>query len=263
MRAITNAVTDLVATVASNLELLAYHEVLLLARFLGVTELATFMTHRYTAINDEAGFLEVLQVLLRTSGPADTTDLVTRLGRPTEGKDVGLINDASKRGDGHVVGYALSLLLGDEMHVHIALTEATLEVGGVDWSLTLHGLAVREEVDLEVIHVLVVVGGLHSGPGVFSRDCRSIGWPDVGTGSGTFSSTMAFLIAQAADSRRLGRALGGAVAFLIAGTASTSEGAINLGIRTIGLVVTWRTSVSSHHLIKALIEERPTHPHRN
>lgn len=246
MRAITNAVADLIAAVASDFELLTYHEVFLSAGLLSVTELAALMTHRNTTINHEAGFLEVLQVLLRTSGPADATDLVARLGRPTEGQDVGLINDASKRGDGHVVGYTLLLLLGDEMHVHVALTEAALEVGGVDWSLTLHGLAVREEVDLEVIHVLVVVGGLHSDPGVFSRDRRSIGWPDVGTGGGTFGSTMAFLITQAANSRGLGRALSGTVAFLIAGTASTSEGAVNLGIRTIGLVVTWRASVSLH-----------------
>lgn len=196
--------TDLVASVASNLELLAYNKIFLLAALHGVAELAALMAHGNTAIDDKAGFLKMLQVLLGASRPANATNLVARLGGPIEVEDVGLVNDAGERGNGHVVGDVLLLLLGDEMDVHTALTEAALEVGGVDWRLTLlHDLAVREEVDLEIVHVLVIVGDLHSGPGVFCGDCRSIRRPDVGAGSGTFGSAMTFIVAQATNGRRL------------------------------------------------------------
>jgi hypothetical protein len=120
---------------------------LLLAKLANVSHLAAVVALGNALVNQEAGALEALQVLLGVLRPTLSMGRDAWLSRELEGEEV-LLTDFARRGDDGV--YILDfLLLGNKVDLEIGFAECTLQLVGLDNRHIFIGEA-HVEVDLAV-----------------------------------------------------------------------------------------------------------------
>lgn len=227
---VTNVVTVSVAVRAGNLGLL--HDLLLFgASLCGVTSLLAVGAVGLEVVAWEPSILKALEVLFKVLGPTFSQNGTTGLGGLLEGNLILLVRvtlevdvGVDRRGD--------SLLLGNEVPLEASLTEALFELN----KGKLRGdLAVDPEGLVEVVDISMHISENQVVPSLVSV---------VGKGK-TIRVDVVLLSASSSGVASAGTLLANGlstlcrmVTFGTTSAAGASKGTFDLGVRTVGLVVT-------------------------
>jgi hypothetical protein len=237
LRAIANVMAVVVAVRATDLGLL--DDLLLFrAELHRVTNLLAVGAVWLQTIHRETGILKTFEVLLSALGPAFGEDGTTRLKGLLEADLVLLIGVTLEVDVGVDLG-GNSLLLGDEVVLKISLTEALLKL---DESELRSELTVDPESFNEVFDITSGVSSDQVHPGLVGvGGVGKVGRVDVvllgASGSGVASARA--LLADSLSTLRRAMTLG------TTGAAGASEGALDLFVGAVGLVVTSLATVEA------------------
>jgi len=197
-----------------------------------VSEFTTVGAERHANVLDVTTGSETLEVLLWALGPTLCHLRATGLGRQLDRKNVLALSITDEVDNGHVGGDIL--LLGDDMHTEIIVTQSTLDGGEIE--VILESTSVGTKTDAERIEVLDLGGVDEGSPGISSVHLRHTS-PVNHTTLVAVESLVARLIAEPAL-HRVRRASTGGVTLFAAGVAGSAEGTLNTLIGAVCLVVT-------------------------
>jgi hypothetical protein len=202
---------------------------------LDMPKLTTVVAEWNPTILDKASRGEALNVLLGRVRPALGQLGTTRLRSELEGKYKLTVWVADKIDDGHV-GCNL-LLFSDEVNWKLLLSQGSLDIRKVE--SVLDSTSVCPKADTERVEVFLACCVDELDPCLLTSQLRD-SVPVDGAALCAVQGLVAFLVTELAF---LGRTVSSSVAINSARVAGTSEGTLDLSIRTVGLVVPNLTAV--------------------